>query len=891
MKYALLICLSLAFLTNVDTQDTQRFVIESMGSTNLNIPQDKVFLHTDRNLYYQGDTIFFQAYIANRFTRQFRTNSHSLWTLLIGPRAETIDSARFRINFSQAAGWLIIPDTCKPGIYRINAFTSMMQNYDPSWAWSMRVKVEEPAHENITYEFQFDKAAYNSNDTAELSIQFKDRTGGYLENTAFSYSTIINHKAQNVYRSKTTREGKTLIRIYLPDSLDRKEIYLQISLDRNLGERRIVIPRHSEQPVISFLPESGYLVAGFNQRIVFNAFSQQGKQLYLQGVIKDNQGNVIDSLSSGHLGPGLVEFVPEAGKKYHAEFNKYPGENFYLPDVTDDHPSIRVDNEKCCLDVDILGNCYDETFYLTLTKDYNIVAFAELKPGNKQKKVKFLTDSLSAGMAKVNLLDSLLSPVAERCVFISRNNVPRFNVTPEFEYYLPVQETELQIGININEMRNVSGIFSVAVIDSSNGLSPQLALRSIEDEFLFEKEFYERIPHHIKKTGLSNLDAGELDLILLTYGWSRFLRDFSGEEGQINIVDYDRYIIDINYLRSFAGRRNKGPKGNPIFIIAPEEQTVIDLKASGNNSYFLETDSLPLSTNSIMIVPDQSATDKFEAWFKPVVNNSYFDMLGKPVEQVDAYSSSIIRVNEDYELDIDSIIVIKGIDVFARRTPAKEFSNAYEERYQNLSTRTIDGLAIESAMTFEDLLRRLHPMHLNTVDKKICFRPTGKFGGDPPPALFVLDGIPQETSYSYLMNLKPEHIHSVTALIGTSGFFIYGEDAIGGVVFIETKLNHPGSIYDSNKDVSVSGGDLRRIIHLFRPGREFYSPPVEVMENDPAYWIRPTIYWNPEVFYDGQKPVKIQYANHRKKGTVFIIANGVTIDGDPVFGVSKYKIK
>jgi len=755
----------------------------------------------------------------------------------------------------------------------------------------MRVKVEDPARGRVAYEFQFDKTSYCSNDTVELSMHLKNSNGDVLKNTAFSYGKVINNKTESVYRAKTTREGKAMMRIYLPDSLDKKAVYLLISLDENLGEKSVEIPRHSERPVISFLPEGGYMVPGYKNRIAFNAFSQEGRQLYLRGVIRDGQGYIVDSLHSGDLGPGLAEFVPVAGEEYHAEFDVYPGKRFYLPKITDGQLSLRVNREEGCLSVDIMGNCYDETIYLALIKNYKILALAELDSGNKQKRVKFLTDSLLPGMARITLFDSILRPLVERCVFIPRDSALGFSAIPEFEYFLTAQEADLQVEITKDETSNVSGIFSLAIVDSSNALSPDLALRNIEDEFLFENDFYDRIPIHIRRQGLSSLDAGELDLILLTYGWSRYKEGNTKAKGQSGLVDYDNFNVLISYLRSFARKKNNNPGRKSVFIVAPGEQMIIDLVSSGNNSLVLKPDSLPLTVDRIMIIPDRSLANKIEARFKPVVNHSYFKGIRKQEGQAGLYFSEIKKKTSDLIPDIDSIIYIKGIDVYASRTPVKKFVNEYEERYQGLSTRTIDGLAIETAMNFEDMLRRLNPMSLNAADKTIHFRPTGRIGVAPPPALFVLDGIPQETNYNYLMDIKPESIHSVTALVGTSGFFIYGEDAIGGVVFIETKLNNQGSLASNNEVSSVRVGDLGKIIQLYRSGREFYNPPKAVIENDPEYYIRPTLYWNPEVFYDGREPVKIKYFNHRKKGTVFIIANGVTVDGEPVYGVSKYQIK
>jgi len=188
------------------------------------------------------------------------------------------------------------------------------------------------------------------------------------------------------------------------------------------------------------------------------------------------------------------------------------------------------------------------------------------------------------------------------------------------------------------------------------------------------------------------------------------------------------------------------------------------------------------------------------------------------------------------------------------------------------------------------LIRRLNPKYINTQNKTVHFRSIGRISGEPPPALFVLDGVPQEASYRYLLDINPNNIHSVTALIGPGGFYFYGEEAIGGVVFVETKLNNLGNDFETGGD-KWTGSNLGKVIQLFRPTVEFYNPPLEIVNNSPEYWIRPTLYLNPDVFYDGQEPVTIRYYNHKKKGKVAIIVNGVTIHGEPISGVYKYNIR
>jgi hypothetical protein len=206
-------------------------------------------------------------------------------------------------------------------------------------------------------------------------------------------------------------------------------------------------------------------------------------------------------------------------------------------------------------------------------------------------------------------------------------------------------------------------------------------------------------------------------------------------------------------------------------------------------------------------------------------------------------------------------------------------------------------VALETAMTFEDLLRRLNPYFLDVRTKKLSFKPSMRLvedekADDPVSALFVVDDVPQGQTYRNLMGLNPSDIHSVTALRGVQGTYIYGSEANGGVVFIETKLYHFGDKYDlATIENSIPGDTRNKELLLFRRDAEFYNPPEKIMESDPQYWIRPTLYWNNECFYDGKRPVKIKYFNHQKKGSVYIIVNGVTYEGLPISGVSKYMIR
>jgi hypothetical protein len=108
-----------------------------------NTPADQLFLHLDRNLYHEGDTIRFQSYIRDSQTGVIETPSKSLYVLLLNSDHSTIDSARFRISYSTASGWLKVPEIIPDGYYSILAFTSDQMNYDPEFAFTTPVRIEK----------------------------------------------------------------------------------------------------------------------------------------------------------------------------------------------------------------------------------------------------------------------------------------------------------------------------------------------------------------------------------------------------------------------------------------------------------------------------------------------------------------------------------------------------------------------------------------------------------------------------------------------------------------------------------------------------------------------------------------------------------------------------
>jgi hypothetical protein len=155
------LCFLFVISANSFSQNLAEKMTAILGQIGNNIPADQIFLHLDRNLYHGGDTIRFQAYIRDSQTGVFETPSKSLYVLLLNHAHVTIDSARFRISYSTASGWLKVPEIIPVGYFSILAYTSDQMNYDPVFAFNTPVRIDKinPARSNTEPEESKVKAA------------------------------------------------------------------------------------------------------------------------------------------------------------------------------------------------------------------------------------------------------------------------------------------------------------------------------------------------------------------------------------------------------------------------------------------------------------------------------------------------------------------------------------------------------------------------------------------------------------------------------------------------------------------------------------------------------------------------------------------------------------
>lgn len=131
-------------------------------STQINLyndynPTEKVFLHTDKNLFSSGETLWYSAYAVIGSDHQFTNASRTLHVDLIGPESEIMVSQTHELIGGRGSGSLQLPEKINSGTYQLRAYTQWMRNFDTEFFFTKNVEVLNEVDETSAPEKILDK--------------------------------------------------------------------------------------------------------------------------------------------------------------------------------------------------------------------------------------------------------------------------------------------------------------------------------------------------------------------------------------------------------------------------------------------------------------------------------------------------------------------------------------------------------------------------------------------------------------------------------------------------------------------------------------------------------------------------------------------------------------
>ena len=431
--------------------------------------QEKVYVHTDNQCYFVGDTLWYKAYVVRADNLHPTDMSRILYVELLSPDGLLVERQNIIVApEGHTCGQFVLQDSLYSGYYELRAYTRWMLNFGVT---------EHPYTTPETWQF------YNRQMTAD-----------YYRLWDGLYSRVIP-----IYSKPET-----------PGDYDARRMYQR-------PKTRLQKPL-KEELFATFYPEGGHLVKGLPSRVAFELKNQLGESVDLKGRLQQGDQLLAD-IQTTHLGRGVFTVTPGT-QRLKATFT-WRGQQytFNLPKVEESGAVVSVSDGKATLQTSGLpADCQYGVSVLCrgVLKFFSAVSVAEGTPVT----IPLPLDSLPVGVNDLTVFDSDGRILADRLFFVGGTAgtaitpVTPVSATATFEPYQQVSVT-----LQTPEPQTT---FSVAVRDSRTD-EPTYNDGNVMTDLLLSSElrgFVARPAYYFESDDQEHRQ--NLDLLMMVQGWRKY---------------------------------------------------------------------------------------------------------------------------------------------------------------------------------------------------------------------------------------------------------------------------------------------------------------------------------------------------------------------------------
>ncbi len=437
-------------------------------SAALQHPQEKVFLHLDNTCYFLGEAIRFKAYSRRTDTGRPSTISNVLYVDLLNHDGYLMERKIVRMKDGEGHGSFVLRDdsTMYSGFYELRAYTR----------WQLNWGQFEHEHPDVTnYWFHNEKMA-------------KD----YFRDYEKLYSRVVPVYDKPLAPGDYTR-------------------------DMTLRRMMRYYPANDEKPKLklAFYPEGGNLVQGIENRVAFEAMTEEGENV--SGTLTVNG----QTIATVHRGRGVFTLKP-SDKRIEAEFRSEDGRTVKekLPKAEADGVALTLETSKDSTQIRIRtnGEKVPQTLALTVRHEGKPTHYHTMA-SNQENRIVLQHTELTTGVNQVTVYDAEGRVWADRLFFhrTAGLETPTLQIEGVKDEYTPCEHITFKI-----KGKSAGAKFSLSVRDaySSDEIYDN---GSILTEMLLSSELRGFIPNpgwYFEQDDDQHRTA--LDLLMMTQGWRRF---------------------------------------------------------------------------------------------------------------------------------------------------------------------------------------------------------------------------------------------------------------------------------------------------------------------------------------------------------------------------------
>lgn len=252
--------------------------------------QERIYVHTDRDLYLAGEILWFKLYNVNTGSNTSIDFSKVAYVEIIDKDQKPVLQAKIAIDKGSGSGSLYLPVSLSSGNYQFRAYTSWMKNFNPDFYFEKNIRIVNTLtkpekqlvlNEEGKFDIQFfpeggnlveslpSKVAFRAIDNQGKGIDFKGTLVDENNNTTLSFKPLkfgigsfsFNPENGKTYRALIEIPGSKII---IKELTSAKTGYV-LQLE-NAGEEQIKVKIYGNE-------------GPSNQRLILFVHTRQDKKL------------------------------------------------------------------------------------------------------------------------------------------------------------------------------------------------------------------------------------------------------------------------------------------------------------------------------------------------------------------------------------------------------------------------------------------------------------------------------------------------------------------------------------------------------------------------------------------------------------------------------------
>lgn len=553
---------------------------------NLQKPSATLFVHFDKNIYTNNESVWFSAYLLKGMANEAYS---ALSVALLNNADSTVAmQEKFLMANGLAYGNMLLPDSLPAGNYSLIAFSNQLVNGVPEDVFVQPVTIKSVTEPRFLASLKLGDSLKSLQDTIRVALKVNTKDFRVVRDAEVLYTVGKGKQLLLSGKAKTDFWGEYKIAIPAAKlNASNSLLQVQVKADKETRKLRMQLPVFDTLPKMNFYPEGGYMVEQLPVVVAFEVTAASGEPLPAIALLYEND-LVKDTVHTDAFGIGKFRVKALPGKKYTAKLlgKTGTGKAYELPAALKEGAAIHVKNAIANDTVYIKLLTQHAGMYHMLLHNYKQV-YQEFDLQAMQAVSKELSFSLAEvprGVVAVTLLDSTGKPCAERMIFAHYDQRPVVTVATDSSVYATRKKVRLSLRIAGDTTITKNALVSVACVQEN-----RLDLRKAQD---IESYFY--FKHDMAATQypyrpLSNdpLILGYLQNILLVKGWRKYTwQDMQAAKPEDTVQR--RSSLDVTGLVRKYEKPVKKP--TPLVIIHTSSYKFFSTDSSGR--FTLANDSM-----------------------------------------------------------------------------------------------------------------------------------------------------------------------------------------------------------------------------------------------------------------------------------------------------------